>query len=313
MFRNQAHSRQPSIGPGTAGAIDALMDAMRAEGIETDEPHKIAANTGNKYCRFHVIGDRKGSRNGLARLFVDQYGARGSFGSNKMGVIRMWHMDDDVQMTPAERRERMEAIERQKRQHEKELQHRQALTAKRAERIWKEACPCSSHPYLTRKKVGAHGLRLWRGALVMPARDASGKLWTLEFIRTDGSKKFLSDGRKMGCYYSIGRLESHTGIILVCEGFATGATLHEVKRKPVAVAFDAGNLQLVAEALHKKYPGARIVICADNDANDPKNPGVTKGKAAAEAIGATVMIPDGGYNDFNDMFVAGVQVHGVPA
>jgi putative DNA primase/helicase len=313
MFRNQAHSKRPSVGPGTADAIDALLDAMRAEGIETDEPHKIAANTGKKYCRFHVIGDKKGSRNGLARLYVDQYGARGSFGSNKTGVIRMWHMDDDVQMTPAERRERMEAIERQKRQHEKELQRQQALAAKRAERIWREAKPCTAHPYLARKQVGAHGLRLWRDALVIPARDVTGKLWTLEFVRADGSKKFLSDGRKIGNYFSIGRLDGKSGYLLVCEGFATGASLYEAKRKPVAVAFDAGNLLAVVEALHKKYPGVRIIVCADNDVNLPDNPGRTKGKAAAEAIGASAVIPADDYNDFNDMAVAGVPVQGVPA
>lgn len=312
MYRNLAHARRPGVSVGTAEAVDALLDAMRADKIETDEAHRVVANT-DKYCRFHVIGDKKGSRNGLARLFVDQYGARGSYGSNKEGFIKIWHMDDDVKsLTPAERRERVAAIERAKRQHEREVVRLQTIARKRAERIWKEAKPCSSHPYLARKRVGAHGLRLWHDALVVPAYDSSGRLWTLEFVRADGSKKFLTDGRKMTCYYPIGRFDGK-GDLLVCEGFATGASLREAKKKPVAVAFDAGNLLVVVEALHKKYPSARIVVCADNDAGDPKNPGRTKGKAAAEAVGGVAVIPADGYNDFNDMAVAGVPLRGVTA
>ncbi|MFC7556311.1 hypothetical protein ACFQU7_34900 [Pseudoroseomonas wenyumeiae] len=36
--------------------------------------------------------------------------------------------------------------------------------------------------------------------------------------------------------------------LLVAEGYATGATLHEATRLPVVVAFNAGNLAAAAEA-----------------------------------------------------------------
>ena len=51
----------------------------------------------------------------------------------------------------------------------------------------------------------------------------------------------------------------------LCEGYATGVSLHMATQKPVAVAFDAGNLEIVAEKLREKFPHAQIVICADTD------------------------------------------------
>ncbi|MFR8054160.1 MAG: toprim domain-containing protein [Bilophila wadsworthia] len=55
------------------------------------------------------------------------------------------------------------------------------------------------------------------------------------------------------------------GEILICEGYATGASLHMATEKPVAVALDSGNLEPVAKALREKFPQAQITICADND------------------------------------------------
>lgn len=96
--------------------------------------------------------------------------------------------------------------------------------------------------------------------------------------------------------------------ILVAEGYATGATLFKATGLPVAVAFDAGNLKLVAEALKKQFPSAEIVVCADNDHANKVNVGLEKAQAAAEAVGGRVVIPEftdeekaRGLTDFNDL------------
>jgi len=63
---------------------------------------------------------------------------------------------------------------------------------------------------------------------------------------------------------------------VVCEGYATGATIHEATGLAVIVAFDAGNLLPVARFFREKKPDWLIVIAADNDAwtDTPiKNPG----------------------------------------
>jgi putative DNA primase/helicase len=75
----------------------------------------------------------------------------------------------------------------------------------------------------------------------------------------------------------------------------------------VAVAFNAGNLLPVAQALRKKYQDTDIVICADDDRRTDGNLGVTKAREAAAAIHAQLAIPgfpsEAGGTDFNDLAI----------
>ncbi|ARK88781.1 DUF927 domain-containing protein [Burkholderia pseudomallei] len=198
-----------------------------------------------------------------------------------------------------------------------ELTERQQTASALAESIWSAAEPApADHPYLVRKNIPVDALRVYRGglcigtatcdgALVIPARDAAGKLWTLEFILTDGQKRYLPNGRKAGCFSLIGGPVAST--LLIGEGYATCATLAAATGYPAAVAFDAGNLHAVATALRGQYPDARIVVCADDDHTTKGNPGATKARAAAEAVAGIVAVPDFGSNrpangtDFNDL------------
>ena len=61
------------------------------------------------------------------------------------------------------------------------------------------------------KGVTAHGLRVHHGRLVVPLRDASGELHSLQFIAGDGDKKFSPGGRVTGCYFGVGKPD---GVIL---------------------------------------------------------------------------------------------------
>jgi putative DNA primase/helicase len=111
----------------------------------------------------------------------------------------------------------------------------------------------------------------------------------LQFIDGEGNKRFLSGGRKRGCYFGIGQPQ---GKICIAEGYATAASIHEATGYAVAVAFDAGNLRLVAEAIRQKFPGIEIILCADNDINTPGNPGLTHAREAAAAVGGFVTFPE---------------------
>lgn len=216
-----------------------------------------------------------------------------------------------------------ERAERDAQRAEREAKERAQLEAKHnaaaelAEQIWAVAPPATAdHSYLTRKKVGAEGLRVYRGelrigtaacdgALIVPARDAAGKLWTLEFILEDGQKRFLPNGRKSGCFGWIGGAVTST--LLVGEGYATCATVASATGFPAAVAFDAGGLLSVATRARELYPDARIVLCADDDHKTPGNPGVRKAREAADAVAGAVAVPDFGNarpaagTDFNDL------------
>jgi putative DNA primase/helicase len=203
-------------------------------------------------------------------------------------------------------REQREAAERDKAQRD---------AAAEALRHWEAASESGASPYLVRKGVQGHGVRYAVGGwLLVPMRDAAGELWNVQRIApsrpADGPEKlFLKGGRKSGLWHAIGEWNDAPAI-LVCEGYATGASLHEATGRPVAVAFDAGNVPNVARELRRLRPAAWLALCADDDreteAKTGRNPGRDKAHAAAKTIRkrVAVILPAGlpeGASDFNDM------------
>ena len=170
----------------------------------------------------------------------------------------------------------------------KEREQRQQQAAQMAAQRWQAAPQATGHPYLTIKGVQAHGVKLEGEALLIPMLDTAGTLHSLQVIDPEGSKRFQSGGRIKGCYHAIGKPE---GVLIVCEGYATGASIHEATGQAVAVAFNAGNLEAVALALHQKYPALRLILAADDDYKSPGNPGMTKATAAARAVGGLLAVP----------------------
>ena len=183
--------------------------------------------------------------------------------------------------------------------------------ALRAARIWTAACPApTNHPYLVRKQVVPLGLRCdARGHLVVPLQDEDGRLHTLETIAPDGAKRFLAGGAKRGHFCVIGvnptSFAEAVGPILICEGWATGASLAMATGHTVIAAMDAGNLLPVAKALRARFPGADLVLVADNDLRPDRdtNPGVEAARKAALAVDARIAIPVTP-GDANDLFCA---------
>ncbi|MCB1591363.1 MAG: toprim domain-containing protein [Alphaproteobacteria bacterium] len=258
---------------------------------------KDAIISDGKLHRFRVEGDKAGSENGWYVLYGDSLPA-GAFGCWKRGISETWCGKTDRELTQAQREQnRRRMIEAQKARESEEAKRRQAAWDK-ALLIW-QSLPLApdSHPYLVKKGVKSHGLRLHKGLLVIPMRDSGGNLHSLQFIDGDGNKRFLSGGRKKGCYFALG---TPTESLCIAEGFATAATIYESTGLAVAVAFDAGNLLPVAQALRTKFSVAEIVLCADNDANTPGNPGLTKAREAAAAVGGRLAVPPcaGDFNDF---------------
>ncbi|MDP3797408.1 MAG: DUF927 domain-containing protein [Polaromonas sp.] len=228
------------------------------------------------------------------------------------------------------RRERDRAESQQRERARIEVAH--ASAAMEAVALWAEASETGDSAYLTRKGVRPHGVRFATGGwLLVPLRDAAGQLCNLQRIAPekpadDGPDKlFLKGGRKSGLWHMVGDVGGGAdgpAVLLVAEGYATAASLHEATGHPVAVAFDAGNLVHVAKALRKLFPSALLVLCGDDDvqtsARTGHNPGREKATAAARAVhGPAVFpepLPDGG-SDFNDLHqAAGLEaVRGIVA
>lgn len=217
--------------------------------------------------------------------------------------------------TPAELAEReRQRLERQ-RQEQADTEARHAAAAADAVAQWEAASGAGASPYLVRKGVQAHGVRFAPGGwLLVPVRDAAGTLWNLQRIAPEKpangapEKLFGKGGRKSGLFHLVGDMGTAPALLLVAEGYATAATLHEATGYPVAVAFDAGNLQHVARALRQAHPAALLVVCGDDDrdteAQTGTNPGRMKASAAAQAVRGLVVLPEGlpdGGSDFNDL------------
>lgn len=201
------------------------------------------------------------------------------------------------------REERKKEQEKQAEIEEKNEQQRYNEKAQLAQQIWNQSKPANNHEYLSKKDVCAHGTRLNNNRLVIPLYFR-GQLRSVQFIHEDGSKLYLKGAQKSGVCSFIGDV---TDTILICEGWATGATLHEATQLYVAVALDSGNLVHVAKEMRKQYPFSRIIMCADNDQYKRLNTGISKAIEAACEVDADVVYPifkntSNKPTDFNDLY-----------
>lgn len=204
-----------------------------------------------------------------------------------------------------EAREALKAKYREDRRRAEAVRAREAeRAARRAELVWRKCLPDlpeGGADYLKRKGIGAHGVRFSpRGAIVLAMHDAKGRVHGLQFIlskdqhkgriaKTGRDKEYWPKGlRKEGHWFQIGAV---AGICLICEGYATGASLHEATGLPVAVAFDAGNLRHVAKAIRHAHPRAKILLCADDDFVSMGNPGLTAASSAALEVSGAWIAP----------------------
>ncbi|HUX78423.1 MAG TPA: DUF3987 domain-containing protein, partial [Alphaproteobacteria bacterium] len=198
-------------------------------------------------------------------------------------------------------------IEKAKQDAEEERVRKYEETATLALEKWDTLSKTGTSPYLHKKKVEAFGVRFRNDILVVPLKDIGGKLWSLQWIKADGTKRFLTGGRKNGCFHSIGVLEDGKPII-VMEGYATGASIHKATQQVAVIAFDAGNLDSVIEELKKAYPKSPILIAGDDDCWKDTNKGRTKAEEAAQKYGCSVIFPkfkntETNPTDFNDLHV----------
>jgi len=282
-----------------SGAIDQFRLTINNAGLAA--PDDIIDD--GQIHRFSTNGKARDD-SGWYVLHTDGIAA-GAFGCWREGLQSNWCAKSEAAMSTAEgeaHRARMIAMKAQR--EAEAVQRHQSAATDAAQRL-ANATPCTQHAYTTAKGVQCHGLRVdAAGTLLVPMVDTAGKTHSLQSITQEGDKRFLPGGRVKGCYYPIGK---PAGLLIVCEGYATGASIHESTGHATAVAFNAGNLEAVAVALHIKYPTLKIIIAADDDHLTTENPGMTKAKAAALAVEGLLAIPKFGANrrdkatDFNDL------------
>lgn len=256
--------------------------------------------------RYYVPGDRTGTRNGAYALYSDGI-ASGWFGSFKETGGTTWHTwSSRNPSTPFELESIRRRVEQARRQREAEQLHRQQLAAAKSMRLYVLAVPAkASHPYLVNKGCQPHNLRQLESTLLVPLYHEC-KLVNLQRICPDGTKRFMFGGRVAGAYSPMGKAEPGK-LIYVCEGWATGATIHEHTDAAVACAMNAGNLLAVGQQLRRIHPNSPLVIAGDDDRQTKGNPGRTSAERAAEQLGCGVVFPPWSgaeplsLSDFNDL------------
>lgn len=200
-------------------------------------------------------------------------------------------------------------------QDRKRSEQQRQKAASRAAAIMRD-CEPGQAPYLVHKRLrwphGAINRTLIReggenfptGSMVVTLTNEAGELVNVQLIRADGSKRYLAGGQKAGAFH---RIEGGSRVA-ICEGYATGLSIHQATGATVYCAMDCGNLMVVAQIARRQHPKARILLCGDNDEHTQGNPGKTKAEQAAAAIGGLVALPPvaGDWNDYH-------QAHGLTA
>jgi replicative DNA helicase len=262
--------------------------------------------------RIHRCGTvaKPHGKDGVYQIFPNGEGGWFQNWSDGLGIHFWW-------ATPNSELSIVEKIARQQRAREAQaaatLEREEAYTeaARRAQQLIAESPEApADHPYLKDKEVKPHGVRQGAfGELLVPVYGSNGAIQSLQRIFPDGNKLFLRYGRTAGGMFRMGQI-TPWGIVLICEGFATAATLHEVTGYPVVASFQAGNLKAVAAAVRELWPDCNIILCADDDRETQerigRNPGLTAANVAARRVRGLVAVPtfkcrDHAGTDFNDL------------
>lgn len=272
-----------------------------------------------KMHRVPLLGKNGRGQDGAYCLHGD--GVPAGWAQNHVSGEKVKLVATGVVLSPEERERQQREYEARIKAANEERARQQDIAARRCQAMWSGFNEVIAHPYLKDKGVEPFGLKMdqTQGNLIIPLRNIEGELRGFQAISPEGQKAFATGIQKRGNFHLIGSLPGQDlakSEILLCEGYATGASLHMASGKPVAVAFDSGNLAPVAEALRAKYPEAALTICADNDHavqrdGKPYNVGHEKAKLAAEKVGAKVLLPKftakekaQGLTDFNDVHKA---------
>ena len=255
-------------------------------------------------------------------------GITNPYGTNQAPSVS----SNDIQAHLAQARLLREAEEKKEKEERRQRFERKCIGLQRLSRTGPSA-------YLERKGLGEItsddvAMRFGRNKegvpfIALTIQDVAGNIRAIQKIydqkvrsgkiENATDRKFEWGGEKKGYYLVIGdttALEQSMKptVIVVCEGFSTGASIYLAfgKRLPVFCALDAGNLAPVAQNLLQHYCNSEILFAADNDQWKEHNTGLSSARLAALAHYGMVATPDftgldvtSKPTDFNDLHQLG--------
>jgi putative DNA primase/helicase len=205
-----------------------------------------------------------------SRYWAKAVGEGYVFGDYAAGVSESIFPKSESNKKDCKKHKREIAAAREKEEVKKRAGEEAAAVA--ALQRWNNSTPISGngHPYLKAKGVDSFGLKIHGNYLVVPLYDLDGSLSSIQYIyydhgTSDYQKRFHPGCRTQGCFYPIG---DETERILLCEGYATAASVYMATGEQTVVCFSARNIPAVASLLQGKYPAKELIVCADNDKNE---------------------------------------------
>lgn len=233
----------------------------------------------------------------------------GAAGNWKTGFKSTFSSIDKSAFTPEQKRQYAMQMKRISDQNKLNTFRRHAKAMRGVVELWRKLSTenIDNHPYLLKKQIQAHNVRLNNGDLCYPIYDSAYTLWNLQTIKPNGFKLFHKNAKIQGCYHPIGFLNDTPSHVIIAEGIATGTSIYQATGITTVVCFTANNIKSVSRAITRKYPNSQLVIAADNDQFNQINTGKYKSESAAAAIvQAKVVFPEfkdlsTEPTDFNDL------------
>lgn len=304
--------------------LDEVINQFADYGLEPDQPLvfgkltrcKTTQDKGKEKNGWYVVHEHRTEKNETL-IF-------GSFGDWRSGESQKIKVKAG-RMSPEEREVMRARQEDAKRRAAEIAANASRRAANRASALFQRMPEKGKSAYLDRKQIVGFKVRYAprTGAFLVPMCNVRDQIVGLQVIfpakqeDTGRDKAYWPYGMsKEGAFHLIGPHPEPGEPVLVCEGYATGASLHMATSLAVAVAFDAGNLLSVSKAMRERFPGCPLIICRDDDwktnrpNGDPWNPGEEKANNAALIVGGQVVAPvfsgerETKWTDFNDLHIA---------
>lgn len=277
-----------------------IRDEMRKVGIGCDERIEVDG----ELHRFDNAMDpeaKRGKKNGWYVFYSAGDRVSGAYGDWRYGATHTYSAGESHPLVQEQKR-----AARRARADEADEAARRALVE------WGFLESVGDSEYLKRKGIPALGVRFGRASggenfTAVPMTRGWG-IVGLQKIYDSGGKRFTAGCSKKGAYFIIpGEVST-----VLCEGYATGASIHMATGFSVLVCFDCGNMVEVAKALSRgSVEGVTgpCLIATDEDSSKVngvlRNPGREAAEAASRVLGCGIVSPLGGDNftgtDFNDL------------
>jgi antirestriction protein ArdC/phage/plasmid primase-like uncharacterized protein len=289
-------------------------EVLRSIGGIIEGEHPIMDGKGH---RLATEKDKRGEAAIFYRAYLDGV-ANGYAENNRTKEVRRWKARGQV-LSADQRSELLAEAKKKRNERDHQELKRFEATATRlsAELLSLSFSGLQKTPYHEAKGIEPlAGAAVRNGDLLVPGYDVKEKLWTIQYIREDGTKRFAKDSRKQGCFHVVDAATAAVGleklsksaVIVVAEGYATAATVAKYGKVPAVAAFDSGNLLAVAKALHERWPDKQVMIAGDDDHKLENNPGRRKALEASIAVNGLVVFPnftveqrEKGLTDFNGL------------